>query len=43
VFNEAWLKERNMIDPTVWAQLDNWLAKDGVEDAPRAADRLKVA
>lgn len=43
VFNEAWLKERNIIDPTVWAQLDGWLAKDVVEELPRANDRLKVA
>lgn len=44
VFNEAWLKERNLLDPDVWKSLDAWLSQESAaEEAPRAVPRLSVA
>ncbi|OHC63033.1 MAG: cysteine synthase [Rhodocyclales bacterium GWA2_65_20] len=33
VYNESWLQERNLLDPQIWAQLDDWLSPDDIEDA----------
>lgn len=33
VYNESWLQERNLLDPQIWAQLDDWLSPDEIEDA----------
>lgn len=33
VYNESWLQERNLLDPQIWAQLDDWLSQDGIEGA----------
>ncbi|MDC7703714.1 PLP-dependent cysteine synthase family protein [Vogesella indigofera] len=33
VYNESWLQERNLLDPQIWAQLDDWLNPDDIEDA----------
>jgi cystathionine beta-synthase len=27
VFSERWLNERNLLDPTIWSQLDSWLGE----------------
>lgn len=44
VFNEDWLKERNLLDPGIWESLDAWLSQESVsEPAPRAVPRLSVA
>lgn len=33
VYNESWLQERGLLAPQVWAQLDDWLSPDEIEDA----------
>ncbi|GGX92903.1 PLP-dependent cysteine synthase family protein [Vogesella alkaliphila] len=33
VYNESWLQERGLLDPQIWAQLDDWLSQDGIEGA----------
>lgn len=33
VYNESWLQERDLLDPQVWEQLDDWLSPDEIEDA----------
>lgn len=33
VYNESWLQERDLLDPQVWLQLDDWLSPDDIEDA----------
>lgn len=43
VFSENCLKERNFIDPEVWAKLDGWLSQESTEEAPRTVPRLSVA
>ena len=43
VFSEAWLKERDLLDPQVWERLDGWLAQDNAEEAPSAVPRLSIA
>ena len=44
VFSETWLQERNLLDPLVWDQLDNWLGQDAgstqATDMPRELPRL---
>jgi cystathionine beta-synthase len=40
VFSESWLKERNLLDPGVWQQLDGWFAEACVAEAPREVIRL---
>lgn len=32
VYNESWLQERNLLDPQIWEQLDDWLSPDGIEE-----------
>jgi cystathionine beta-synthase len=43
VFSEDWLRERNLLDPLVWAQLDEWLGDDRSLEKPREIPRLHVA
>ncbi|HTI18033.1 MAG TPA: cysteine synthase family protein [Trinickia sp.] len=43
VFNEAWLNDRNLLDPLVWSQLDEWLDEACSSEAPRELPRLHVA
>lgn len=40
IFNEAWLRERNLFDPTVWEQLDSWLGQESLAEVPRDVPRL---
>ncbi len=42
VFNEPWLKERNLLDPTVWAQLDRWLGQPTLAEVSRDIPRLRA-
>ncbi|MEC4717653.1 cysteine synthase family protein [Noviherbaspirillum sp. CPCC 100848] len=43
VFNEDWLKSRNLLDPDIGKKLDGWLSTDSEEEAPRLYPRLSVA
>ncbi|PTB22269.1 cysteine synthase [Trinickia symbiotica] len=43
VFSEDWLRERDLLDPRVWQQLDEWLGNDHSIDKPRETPRLYVA
>lgn len=43
VFNEDWLKSRNLLDPDIWKKLDGWLCADSEEETPRVYPRLSVA
>jgi cystathionine beta-synthase len=43
VFNEDWLKSRNLLDPDIWKKLDGWLSDCNQEEAPRTHPRLSVA
>lgn len=43
VFSESWLKERDLLNPAIWTRLDEWLAQETAEEAPRAVPRLSVA
>ncbi|PMS33409.1 cystathionine beta-synthase [Trinickia symbiotica] len=43
VFSEDWLRERNLLDPLVWQQLDEWLGDDRSIDKPRETPRLHLA
>lgn len=43
VFNEDWLKSRNLLDPDIGGKLDGWLNTDSEEEAPRLYPRLSVA
>ncbi|MDN7180260.1 cysteine synthase family protein [Caballeronia sp. SEWSISQ10-4 2] len=40
VFSESWLKERNLLDPQVWDQLDGWFGSESAVEAPREVPRL---
>ena len=40
VFNESWLRERGLLDTTVWAQLDSWLGPEHPAEVPRDIPRL---
>jgi cystathionine beta-synthase len=40
VFSESWLKERNLLDPEVWDQLDGWFGSESAAEAPREVPRL---
>ncbi|MGN6319158.1 PLP-dependent cysteine synthase family protein [Trinickia sp.] len=40
VFSESWLRERNLLDPTVWEQLDGWLGEESLGEASRDIPRL---
>lgn len=40
VFNESWLKERNLLDVAVWEQLDDWLGQEHPVELPRDIPRL---
>ncbi len=43
VFSEDWLRERDLLDPLVWEQLDEWLGDDRSIEKPRETPRLHVA
>lgn len=43
VFSEDWLRERNLLDPLVWEQLDEWFVADRSIEQPRVTPRLHVA
>jgi cystathionine beta-synthase len=43
VFSEDWLRERNLLDPLVWEQLDEWLGDDRSIETPRETPRLHIA
>lgn len=32
IFNEEWLKERDLLSEQVWGQLDSWFALSSVEE-----------
>lgn len=40
VFNESWLRERNLLDPQIGRQLDRWFGQEGSAEAPRDLPRL---
>lgn len=40
VFSESWLRERNLLDPKVWEQLENWFGQESLVEAPREIPRL---
>ncbi|MDG0022972.1 cysteine synthase family protein [Trinickia sp. Y13] len=40
VFNESWLRERNLLDPQIAVQLDRWFGREAIAEAPRDIPRL---
>jgi cystathionine beta-synthase len=40
VFDETWLRERNLLDAAVWDQLDGWLGQEHPAELPRDIPRL---
>lgn len=40
VFSESWLRERDLLDPKVWEQLDCWLGEESLAEASRDIPRL---